>query len=746
VSEIEPPAWKQRLARAVLKVQPDHFGAMHYLGLIAARRGKFEDAESLLRRAVAVNPNSAEAMTNLGIVLTALRRFLEANDTYERALALDPSHVEAHNNFGVMLQTIGRFDKAITEFATALRLRPGGALLHNNLGTALSALGRTKEAVAEYEKAIAIDAHCTDAQNNLGNALVTLGRHERAVAQFYRALDLSPDSATTHNALSMALLAAKRYEAAVGHCRRAIEIKPDFAMAHNNLGLALAALKRHDEAITKFRHALEIKPGLAEVHNNLGNALAALNRRDEAVAEYRRAIEIKPDFPEAHYNLGNSLGTLQRYNDAIPHFRKALETRPEFAAALGKLALALTALNRHDEALICYERSLAIEPDVAEVHFGYGNQLMILGRLKESRQQFKQAIALAPARPQSYRSLAAVKSFSAGDPELVSMEALAADMSGLTDDDRMDLHFALGKAQADISNHESAFQHLKAANALKRRQTDYDEAAVLKMFERIAAAFTPDVMRRLAGCGDPSALPVFIVGMPRSGTTLVEQVLASHPLVFGAGEIGDLEVAVAAVGSSEDGQQFPEAIGSMTGEQLRRIGTYYRDRVAARAPAALRITDKLLTNFRLVGLIHLALPNARIIHVRRQPADTCLSCFFSLFGGYLPFTYDLAELGRYYRAYAGLMAYWRSVLPKDAMMEVRYEDLVADFPAHARRLVAYCGLEWDERCSTFYETRRPITTSSAAQVRRPIYQDAVGRWRPYEHLLGPLLDMLEVEP
>jgi hypothetical protein len=231
--------------------------------------------------------------------------------------------------------------------------------------------------------------------------------------------------------------------------------------------------------------------------------------------------------------------------------------------------------------------------------------------------------------------------------------------------------------------------------------------------------------------------------MPRSGTTLVEQVLASHPLVFGAGEIADLKAAIAAVTGSDSAPRLAEGIGSMTGEQVRRIGAEYRDRLAALAPTAQRITDKMLMNFLWIGLIHLALPNARIIHVRRDPADTCLSCFSKLFVGGLPFTYDLAELGRCYRGYARLMTNWRTVLPEGAMLEMQYEELVNDFPAQARRLVAYCGLEWDERCSAFYATRRPVATSSATQVRRPIYRNSVGASLPYKNLLRPLLDELD---
>jgi len=736
----------ERFYRAVLEIEPDHFGALHHLGIAATHRSKHAEAEALLRRAVAVDPSSAEALTNLGTALMRLDRFDDAIDVYQKALALDPSNVEAHNNLGAMLQSLARFEEAAAEFATALRLSPANAAVHNNLGMTLAALGRTQAAVAEYEKATRIDPRYTAAQNNLGNALVTLGRYDEALARLYRALDFAPDAATTHNALGAALLAVKGYEEAVVHCRRAIEIKPDLAEVHNNLGLARAGLKRYDEAAAHYRRALELKPDLAEAHNNLGNALAALKQRDEAVARYRRALELKPDFAEAHNNLGNALLTLRRDADAIPHFRKALEIKPDFAEALVNLANALTALNRHDEASSSYERALVVAPELPEAHSGYGNQLMILGRLEDAGRELERAIALAPDRADLYRSLAAIKQFSPGDPQLDAMQALAGNMGRLTDDERMELHFALGKALADSGRHERAFHHLKAANALKRRQINYDEPGALGLLERTAAAFTPEAMRRLAGCGDPSPMPVFIIGMPRSGTTLVEQVLASHPKVFGAGEIGDFDAAMAVVAGADGAPRLPEGIGAMTGEQVRRIGTNYRDRIAALAPTAQRITDKMLTNFHWVGLIHLALPSARIIHVRRQPADTCLSCFSRLFAGDLPFTYDLAELGRYYRAYDRLMAHWRALLPDGAMLDVQYEELVTDFPAQARRLVAYCGLAWDERCSAFYETRRPVTTSSAAQVRRPIYGSSVGAWLPYKDMLRPLLDELDVKP
>ena len=329
-----------------------------------------------------------------------------------------------------------------------------------------------------------------------------------------------------------------------------------------------------------------------------------------------------------------------------------------------------------------------------------------------------------------------VKHFAEGDRHVALAEVLARDMASLPDEDQTHLHFALGRIYGDLGQYQQSFRHLVEGNALKRKQLAYDEAAVLARFDVTRSLFSAEVMEERAGLGDPSDAPVFILGMPRSGTTLVEQILASHPEVHGAGELGDFEIAVASLG---DADGTPPDVG---GEELRAIGARYVERVRALAPAARRITDKMPGNFRFAGLIHLALPNARIIHTSRDPVDTCLSCFSILFGGDQPYSYDLGELGRYYRAYASLMAHWRAVLPKGFMLEVRYEALVADFEPQARRIVAHCGLAWDNSCLDFHTAARPVRTASSAQVRRPIYQSSVGRSRPYAGMLRPLLATL----
>jgi hypothetical protein len=326
----------------------------------------------------------------------------------------------------------------------------------------------------------------------------------------------------------------------------------------------------------------------------------------------------------------------------------------------------------------------------------------------------------------------------------------------LAESDRIYLHFALGKAFADQKDHRRAFEHVALGNTRKRAQIIYDETATIDLAERTEAAFTRDLVAAQTGqnntsghdsaLGDPSPAPIFVIGMPGSGTTLVEQILASHRDVHGAGELLVLSDLVGSVyGPDGSLARYPDFVGAVDGEVFRSIGTYYVAELRKLAPSALYVVDKMPTNFFFAGLIHLALPNARIIHMVRDPVDTCVSCFFRLFTNAMNHTYDLAELGRYYRRYHWLMAHWHDVLPDGRILDVRYEDVVADLESTSRRILSHCGLDWDPRCLRFHETDRRVRTASATNVRQAIYQSSIGRWRDYQAYLGPLLAELGQE-
>ena len=368
-----------------------------------------------------------------------------------------------------------------------------------------------------------------------------------------------------------------------------------------------------------------------------------------------------------------------------------------------------------------------------------------LGRVEAARTAFAHAIAQAPDKRADYTyNLSSCGRFRPGDPHFAAIEAMAENPSALPIDARILMHFTLGKGYADLGRHDESARHYLAGNALKRGLVDYQESEMLAVMEGIRDVFTPARMAETAGLGHPSDVPVFIVGMPRSSSTLVEQILASHHAVVGAGEITDFVDPL--MQSGADGAPpplYPQMARTLSGDDLRRLGGAYVRRLLGRADAAAkpgvaRIVNKTLINFLFVGLIHQALPRARVIHTVRDPVDTCFSCFTKLFGANIPFTYDLAELGRYYRAYADLMAHWRAVVPPDVLLTVRYEDLVTDLEGQARRIVAHCGLGWDAACLTFERTARTVRTASTVQVREPIFTSSIGRAGPYEAMLAPL--------
>jgi tetratricopeptide (TPR) repeat protein len=534
-----------------------------------------------------------------------------------------------------------------------------------------------------------------------------------------------------------------RLDDAVRLYQAVLRVEPDHLDSLHHLGIIYGQAGKAQEAIALFRRALALDPDAVEILNNLGSVFQAIHRYEDAIACHERARAVQPDDPVAHYNLGVALQALQRYREAIERYDEALKLEPNVAELHYNAGTALQAMNRFESAAERYERALALRPDYAEAHANLGIVLQALGHLEGSRKAYAAAVSYAPRTTRYHLSLAEAKRFSADDPQLVALEGLAREIGSLPKEEQMHLHFALGKAYGDVGRRELAFHHLLEGNALKRQQVAYHEEQSLGLFDRTRAVFSAELMREKAGFGEPSSVPIFILGMPRSGTTLIEQILASHPRVYGAGELPAFDRAVTALGSDGPAISFPEIVPSLTGAQLRQLGKSYLANVAAIAPEAARITDKMPANFRYVGLIHLALPNARIIHTQRDPIDTCLSCFSKLFAGDQPFAYDLRELGRYYRAYEQVMAHWRAVLPPGVMLEVRYEDVVADLESQARRIIAHAGLEWDDACLAFYKTQRPVQTASASQVRQPIYATSVGRWVPYRHLIQPLLGILQ---
>jgi tetratricopeptide (TPR) repeat protein len=605
--------------------------------------------------------------------------------------------------------------------------------------------GRLAAAERGYRRVLKTNDRHFGALYHLGLLRLQQHRFDDAVRQFRRAVNVERNSAEAHHHLAIALMATGRMEEAIACYNRTIAIRPDVAETHNNLGHALETLGKADAAIAHYEKALVIKPSYAEAHNNFGNALHKLGRPEEAVAHYKKALAIKPQFAEAHDNLGIVLAALGRYEEAITCHEKALAISPNDAEAHDHLGTTLHLLSRSQEAVAHHERAIAIRPNEGGFHNSLGNALNAMGRLQEATAAYGKAVALTPGKVRYLWNLTNVKRFTTGDPDFTAMQRLAQHITSLPVEEQIELHFALGKALGDVGDGDRAFDHILLGNSLKRQQIHYAEAETLARLERIQQVFSADLLREKSGFGNPSTLPIFIVGLPRSGTTLVEQILASHPKVFGAGELGEIGRLVGLVEMSS-GNAYPEAAAEISGEQLRQLGADYVHAIRRLAPTAERITDKMPANYLYAGLIHLAFPKARIIHTCRDLRDTALSCFSTLWPLGQDHTYELAELGRYCRSYRTLMDHWRNVLPKHVMLEIQYEDLVAGPKEQTKRILDHCGLEWDGACLAFYRTERAVLTASASQVRQPIYTTSVGRWRAFESRLQQLLQALGMKP
>jgi tetratricopeptide (TPR) repeat protein len=500
---------------------------------------------------------------------------------------------------------------------------------------------------------------------------------------------------------------------------------PESADAHGLVGTILGALGQPHEALPFLKCAVTMNPADPAMLNNLGAVLRATGRDAAAQQFFEQALALAPDYPDARQNLAAALTHSGAYAQAIPHYETLLALLPDSPETKSALAKSLCKADRMTEGMSVYEHVIASHPDYDAAIADYGHALREYGDFDRAVDAYLRAIDLAPRNGSYYRYLADTHPSMLSDAHIAALDDLLQSDS-LSDDDGIEANFALGKVWAAKDEYERSFAYFTTANALRRRFIDYDERRTLDGFKHIAQTFPRELIASRRGCSDASSIPVFIFGMPRSGTTLIEQILASHPAVFGAGEVS----------------LFEDSIDDTSCENLREIGTRYIEALRTRAPGAMRITDKLPLNFRNAGLIHAALPNARMIHATRNPVDTCISCYSQNFLGNQPWAYDLAEIGRYYRGYEGLMAHWRDVLPPNAILEVRYEDVIDDLETQARRIIAFCGLAWDDACLRFYETQRPVRTASAAQVRRPIYRSSVNRSQLYGDLLRPLTDVL----
>ncbi len=612
--------------------------------------------------------------------------------------------------------------------------------------------GRLDQAEELYRGILQDEPQQPQALHLLGVRLHQAGRHHEALDLMQQALAAQGPEPNLHSNLAAVTLALGRLVEAEAHCREALRLNPHLPDAWCNLGITLRRKGLPVEAMQALREALRLRPHHVEAGRHLREVASAPPLPPQLavlLARLKERVRLAPANPQLRYDLGLMLLAAGQPGPAAQHLEEALHLRSDFVEAWTSLGTARQQLGQADEAVRCYRSALRANPAHAPAHTLLGYALKSLGNTDEARAELLDAVRLAPNDSQALyflSELAAAGAYCFPDEEMRRLAALAA-QPDLPIDDRCRLHFALAQLLDRSGAYDQAFAHCRQANAL-RQEIDrrcgniHDPAAQSLFADRQMAFFTQAYFDQLRSFGSDSDVPIFVVGMLRSGTTLAEQIIASHPLAHGAGELRDIGHLVVTLGQRLGGvDEYPYCLARLDPATARALADEYLQRLRQLGGSAVRVVDKFPTNFLYLGLIATLFPRARIVHCHRDPVDTCLSCYFQNFGDPLPFKLDLAHLGHYYGDYERLMAHWVRVLPLP-IFELSYEELTADQEGVSRRLLAFCGLEWVERCLRFNETARAVQTASALQVRRPMYRSSVGRWRHYEAHLQPLLQAL----
>jgi tetratricopeptide (TPR) repeat protein len=664
----------------------------------------------------------------------------QAEQWCQRVLAAWPGQADALHLLGLMAHAYGNLDVAIGHLRQACNAPRAPALYSSNLAEMCRQRGLLAEAEEAGRRAVAMDPALESGWNNLGIVLQEAGKFEESRVCLERVVALRPDWPEARNNLGNTCRRLGRFDLAETHYRQALALNPGYAEAYSNLSFLLSTQGQHDEAAGAALRAIELNPRLVDAYLNLAEVEVSRQRYDAALRALDMLRAFAPQHPASLVAYAKALQQLERLDEALDLARQAVALAPHSAEAHQTLAVVLQSLGHTDEAMTAFGQAAGLPGTVAEEALvGRATLLMEAGRKDEALVAFNHALEVFPGSVLALAGRADARKLETSDPDIAALEASVQEGERRSLTDRIAARFALGKAYMDTGDAARAFAHLDEGNRLKRASFDYDSAATGQWMERIAQCFAQERYAGLPRANGLSGLPVFIVGMPRSGTTLIEQIVSSHPQVTGAGELSALRLVLDGSG------QFPEAVASMTAEDAAKFGHDYLRRVTPLAHGRARLVDKMPANFMYAGLIPLILPGARIIHARRDAVDTCLSCYTKLFGGDQRFTYNQTELGEFYGYYETLMAHWRNVLPAEHFIEVDYESVVDDLEGEARRLIDFLGLPWDAACLNFHENRRVVRTASVNQVRQPIYRTSKGRWQSYADHLGPLLKALGIE-
>ncbi|WP_114952210.1 tetratricopeptide repeat-containing sulfotransferase family protein [Sphingosinicella terrae] len=620
--------------------------------------------------------------------------------------------MEASTETGSLLQALSHAEALLArqpalaeeQAREILRVFPRSAEGLTLCGRALAAQGRLEEAIAMLRRAAAVAPDSAEAWRELGNQLFLVGDHAGADQAY-----------------------AQQIRCSVGDPRL---IEAAVALCDNDLPVAERLLKTH----------LKAKPTDVAAIRMLAELAGRLGRYRDARMLLGRALELAPSFAPARFNLATILYRENRTAEALAELDRLMADDPDNPAYRNLAGAALTRIGELDDAIVQFEHVLRQRPGQARIWMSYGHALKTVGRQADSVAAYRRCIALAPGFGEAWWSLANLKTVRLAWSDLQAMEAALA-RDGLSVEDRFHLHFALGKANEDLGEAEAAFDHYAEGNRLRRSVLPYDPAETSARVDCAIHLFTPSFFARRQGQGCVAGDPIFVLGMPRAGSTLVEQILASHSDIEGTQELPDIQHLARRLAGDGEGS-YPEILADLPPDRLRALGEEYLERTRIqRKTDRPHFIDKMPNNWAHVGLIHLILPDAKVVDVRRHPLACCVSNFRQHFARGQAFSYDLADLGRYYADYARLMAHFDDVLP-GRIHRIFYEALVADIEGEVRRLLDHLGLAFDPACLRFHETVRPVRTASSEQVRRPISRAGIDQWKLFEDRLGPLREAL----
>ncbi|MGO9467835.1 MAG: tetratricopeptide repeat protein [Isosphaeraceae bacterium] len=702
---------------AVLVRDPNHADAAHLLGVVFHQQGQSAKAIELISKAVALRPSVAAFHANLAEAYRAIGQFERAAGCCRTALQLWHDYPEAHNNLGLALQALGRTDEALEHFEAALALRPDDAMTHSNIGTVYRVLGKTDEALEHFRRAVALNPNLAQARTNLGQYLLDRGDADEALP----------------------------------HCLAAVTLEPNLAEAHNNLANVYRAMEQYTEARASYFEALRLKPDLTQVHANLGLTLHREGRIDEALPWLERATQLEPDSHLFLEYLADALTEKDRNAEAIEVYKKMLKLDPARPLSYNNLGWLYQEDGRFDEARDQFQQALAIQPDFPLAHISLGGLEEELGNMEAAERCFRKALECHPGHTVALARLATFLRDKLSDDDLALVQDRLADTT-LPEGPRATLLFGLAHVLDARKRYDEAAECLRESNAVNvaaqvKKHQAYQPADHERFVTSIIAAFGPELFTRLSGYGLPSRRPVFVFGLPRSGTTLIEQVLSSHSQVHGAGELllGRKDFEAIPVLLDQPGELPIACLNDpRIGPVFHQIAERHDARLAEAGGQAQRVVDKMPDNYMYLGLLAILFPNAAFIHCRRDLRDVAISCWMTNFRS-IRWANDPEHIGRRFTQYVRLMDHWRAVLPAP-VCEVDYEETIDDLEAVARRIIAACGLTWEPSCLDFHTNRRPVRTASLTQVRQPVYRKSLARWRNYEQSLSQLLAALPPGP